>query len=122
MAESKEVARDPNSSATTRKPSVLEIEALGAAKHRLYRSLRDKLEALHKVSEWREQGIGSAVAEQLLTDLQPALEHLGIDVSRSTHNRSWILKAGGIRVRPLQRMNTSDATQPVRRPAQSPAL
>jgi len=96
MAESKEVARDLNSSATTREPSELQIEASGAANHRLYRSLRDKLEALHKASEMREQRIGWAAAEQFLTDLRPALEHLGIDVSmRGTHNRSWILKAGG---------------------------
>jgi len=96
MAVSKEVAWDLSSSATTREPSELEIEAPGAAKHRLYRSLRDKLEALRKTSELREQGIGWAAAEQFLTDLQPALEHLGIDVSmRGTNNRSWILKAGG---------------------------
>jgi len=98
MSEPKEVGPDPNRSATAREPSALDIEAAGRVARSPYANLADKQEARRKAGE---QWIGRIAVEQFLTDLQPALKHLGIDVSmrsvrgkRGTHKRSWTLRAG----------------------------
>jgi len=98
MPEPKEVGPDPKQSATAREPSALDIEAAGRVAKSLYANLWDKQEARRKAGQ---QWIGRIAVEQFITDLQPALEHLGIDVyvrsvrgKRGTHKRSWTLRAG----------------------------